>query len=92
MELRATSPTDFAEIFQDAAASRLKRGVSGILDRPVKPDDDIGELFEIEYEPHHVIARSDSDEAIHASACLERWIASRSLSSGARFARPVGSQ
>ncbi len=23
-----------------AAASRLKRGISGILDRPVKPDDD----------------------------------------------------
>ncbi len=36
-----------------------------------------------------VIARSDSDEAIHASADAARWIASRSLSSGARWRDPL---
>jgi hypothetical protein len=35
-----------------------------------------------------VIARSESDEAIHTSA-LALWIASRSLSSGARSRDPL---
>jgi hypothetical protein len=37
-----------------------------------------------------VIARSASDEAIQL--LFSMWIASQSLSSGAHFARPVGSQ
>ena len=36
-----------------------------------------------------VIARSASDEAIHRSACVARWIASRSLSSGAHSRDPL---
>jgi hypothetical protein len=40
----------------------------------------------------HVIARSESDEAIHASTRAERWIASRSPSSGRAPRGPVGSQ
>jgi|SRR5689334_16394290 hypothetical protein len=40
-------------------------------------------------EDAHVIARSASDEAIHLSAYEEAWIASRSLSSGARSRDPL---
>src|ERR1700730_25905 len=38
-----------------------------------------------------VIARSESDEAIHSSLCAAKWIASRSLSSGRASCGPVGS-
>jgi hypothetical protein len=44
--------------------------VSATLDRPVKPDDDVGELFDSQIVTS-VIARSDSDEAIHVSASGE---------------------
>jgi len=39
--------------------------------------------------PHIVIARSTCDEAIHLLAAAKEWIASRSLSPGARSRDPL---
>jgi hypothetical protein len=46
-------------------------------------------LFEIRIRTYHVIARSTCDEAIHLSSHAARWIASRSLSSGAHSRDPL---
>ncbi len=46
--------------------------------------------LQVESEPHSVIARSACDEAIHLSTSTAvKWIASRSLSSGAHSRDPV---
>src|SRR6202012_1630317 len=53
----------FHNFIATSLAKVLRRPVESALDRPVKPGDDS------EFVEALVIARSDSDEAIHASTC-----------------------
>jgi hypothetical protein len=70
----------------------------GVLDRPVKPDDDnflwrsdlstVAQRATASAEARRAKAEGGSDEAIHSSL-VASWIASRSLSSGAHSRDPL---